>query len=60
VSYVACGGDDATPHTSDAGGTGGGGINLVPDAGVAGSAAADVIVEQALPGFDDVVANLMR
>jgi hypothetical protein len=58
VSYVACGGDDASPSGSDAG-TGGGAGSMATDAGASGSNAADAIAERALPGFDVLVANLM-
>jgi len=58
VSYVACGGDDATPGSREAGAAGAGGGSVV-DAGGAGSMTADAIVEHALPGFADVVANRM-
>jgi hypothetical protein len=58
VSYVACGGDDATPGGSD-GGTGGAAGTTLTDAGSSGSTSNDAIVERGLPGFDAVVANLM-
>jgi hypothetical protein len=58
VSYVACGGDDATPGGSD-GGTGGAAGSKVQDAGASGSTSNDAIAERGLPGFDVVVANLM-
>jgi len=58
VSYVACGGDDTTPSSSDAGATGSGG-GFAVDAGGAGSTGTDAFIEHALPGFDVVVANLM-
>jgi hypothetical protein len=67
VSYVACAGDDTTPGGSDAGATGGGGA-LLADGGATGgggglvadgSTAADAEIEQILPGFDVLVANLM-
>jgi hypothetical protein len=57
VSYVACGGDDASPSGTDAG-MGGAAGSAVSDAGAPPSTM-DAIAERSLPGFDVLVANLM-
>jgi hypothetical protein len=55
VSYVACGGDDASPGGSDSGASGSAG-SMASDAG---STTNDAIAEHGLPEFDGLVANLM-